>query len=457
MPRALIWSNAARRRMLSVMIESNSTALVSQSEVLSALSHALDLTEGQPIGHTLRACVIGMRLAESLGLGEGEREALYYALLLKDAGCSSNAARMSSLFGTDDQPVKYGMKLIDWHRKLPLAWATLRMTGLRHFMQIAREGDVTRRLIEVRCDRGAEIVRQLGFPEDAARAVRCLDEHWCGLGYPDGLRGDEIPMLARIANIAQTVEIFHRSDGITAAIEVARERSGTWFDPRLVAIVASWAGDDEWWETLGAGDLEDRVVDAEPGDHRRNVDGEGLDRIARAFADIIDAKSPYTYRHSSNVADYALGVAAVMGLGDVTGRIIYRAGLLHDIGKLGISNQILDKPGRLTDGERKTIELHPLYSWEILSRVTAFSEFARMASLHHEKLDGSGYPWGVPGDELDASARVLCVVDIYEALTADRPYRAGMTPDAALAIIEGDTPTRLCADTVEGLRTYLAG
>lgn len=407
------------------------------------------------MGHTLRACAIGLRIAESLGLDDAHREALYFALLLKDAGCSSNAGRMASLFGESDQKTKYEMKLVDWHRPAPLALKTLRLAGLRRFVRIAVAGDVTRRLIEIRCDRGAEIVRELGFPEETAAAVRCLDEHWCGEGYPDGMRGDEIPLLARIANLAQTLEIFHAARGTDAALEVARARRGRWFDPRLVDVVEAWGTDDEWWAALGSEDLQSRLIEAEPGDRRRTVDEAGLDRIARAFAEIIDAKSPYTYRHSSNVAEYARGIGSQLGTDPDGDRLLYRSGLLHDIGKLGVSSRILDKPGRLTDDERAAIELHPLYSWQILSRVSAFSAFARIASEHHEKLDGSGYPWGVTGDDLSEESRILAVADIYEAVTADRPYREGMTPEAALALIAQDSGTRLCARTIDALHAHL--
>ena len=185
-------------------------AQLSLSEVLTALSHALDLTEGQPFGLTVRTCLIGMRLAEELVMPLAERSALYYALLLKDAGCSSNAARMTALFGADDRAVKPRMKIVDWHRGLGLAIETFRCAGLggslpakvRQFVAIARTPDVTRDLIQIRCDRGAEIARRLGFPEDTAAAIHALDEHWNGGGYPAGLRGADIPLGARIANLA---------------------------------------------------------------------------------------------------------------------------------------------------------------------------------------------------------------------------------------------------------------
>src|SRR4051812_10887541 len=188
---------------------------ISLSEVLSALSCALDLTEGAPAGHSMRACLIGMRIAEAVGLDAEQRSALYYAILLKDAGCSSNAGRMASLFGSDDQWVKPRMKVVDWHKRVRLAVRTALTVGqnrpirerARQFMAIARTKDMTKDLILIRCDRGAEIARQLGFPPDTCEAIRSLDEHWCGLGYARGLSGDDIPLLARIVNLAQTIEV----------------------------------------------------------------------------------------------------------------------------------------------------------------------------------------------------------------------------------------------------------
>lgn len=438
-------------------------AAMSLSQVLAAMSRALDLTEGQPAGHTLRTCAIGMRLGAEVGLDSDARSALYYALLLKDAGCSSNAERFATLFGTADQAVKYRMKLTDWHHRgrLALRTATTVARGrtlgarARHFLRIARTEDMTRSLIQIRCDRGAGIALQLGFPEATADAIRNLDEHWCGRGYPAGRRGDQIPLLARIANLAQCVEIFHARRGRGAALRVARKRRGTWFDPALVDLLLRWRGDDAWWDDLRSPGILARVVAEEPRDRVRTVDEDGLDAVAGAFAEIVDAKSPFTYRHSTNVAAYARAIAARMGLPAAEQRRLYRAGLLHDVGKLGVSSTILEKRGPLSPAEREEVQRHPRYTWEILSPVAAFRGFARMAALHHEKLDGSGYPWGLPGDELEPAARILCVADIFEALTADRPYRAGMTPAAALDILNRESGTQLCGEAVAGLAAWI--
>jgi HD-GYP domain-containing protein (c-di-GMP phosphodiesterase class II) len=430
---------------------------VSLSEVLAALSHALDLTEGQPLGHTIRTCLIGMRIAEDLQLAADDRSALFYALLLKDAGCSSNAARMAALFGSDDRYVKPRMKVVDWHNRVGLAFQTALNVGagrpiaerVRHFMAIARTEGMTRDLIAVRCERGASIARQLGFPESTAQAIRSLDEHWCGLGYPEGLKEEEIPLLARIANIAQTLEAFHDSHGVSGAMQVAKKRRGSWFDPELVDIVLKWERDGEWWRGLRAANTREQLVAAEPADKVRFVDDDGLDEIAKAFADIIDAKSPYTFHHSSRVADYARCIAGELGLDADEQRRLYRAGLLHDIGKLGVSNQILDKAGSLTPAEWHQVREHPKYTLSILSQVSAFGDFAWTAALHHEKLDGSGYAWGLKGKQLDLAARILAVVDIYDAVTTERPYRSGMDHGAAMEILNADRETKLCETVVD--------
>lgn len=416
---------------------------INLSEVVSALSCALDLTEGQPIGHSMRTCLIGTRLGREVGLSPADSAALYYALLLKDAGCSSNAARLCQLFGSDDVEIKARMRRVDWRSGIALALTTARAVAVdsgladrvRHFVGVARGGAALSEIMGLRCERGADIAMRLGFPQSTADAIRHVDEHWNGRGHPDGLSGPAIPLLSRIAGLSQLVDAYQQRDGVKQAIKVARRRSGSWFDPALVDRVASWRNETSWWERLDGTDPTDEVIAAEPASHVRWVTEDDLDVIARAFADIIDAKSPYTCSHSRNVAAYALGIAREMRLDSTTQHRVYRAGLLHDIGKLGVSNSILDKPGPLTAAERTAVERHPFFTWEILSRVPAFRGFAWSAALHHERLDGSGYPWHLSGNRLDITARILCVADVYEALTAERPYRAGLPWEESFRIL----------------------
>jgi putative nucleotidyltransferase with HDIG domain len=403
------------------------------SEVLAALSYALDLTGGLPAGHTVRTCVIGMRIANEIGLSPEESSALYDAMLLKDAGSSSNAAYVSALFGTTGAP--------PWKR----------VSRFIAFARAKRSGGAYSR---VRSERGAKVALRLGFPRATAHAIRSIDEHWNGCGLPEGRRGEEIPLLSRIANLSQTIEAYRERHGHATALKIARARRGSWFDPRLVDIVLAWSGENDWWAKLGSA-AGPEVLAAEPSGHVRLVDERGIEDVARAFAEIIDAKSPFTYDHSTRVAQYATAIASELGLAAFDVRRLNRAALLHDIGKLGVSARMLDKAGPLTSTERAEMQRHPAHTWEILSRVGAFADFAKMASLHHEKLDGSGYPWGVRGEDLDLPTRILCVADIFEALTAPRPYREAMPSSVALDLIRKDAGVKVCRVACEGLAAVI--
>ena len=367
----------------------NEHGILRLSEVVSALAYALDLTEGQPEGHAVRTCMIGMRLSREIYLSPRQRTALFYALLLKDLGCSSNASKLSHLFGADDRQTKCDLKTTNWCKPSGRIAFVLRNAGgsghgregkrknllerIGHFMKVARSGAATaRELVEMRCDRGAAIARTLLMPEETATAIQNLDEHWDGQGHPRGLAGDEIPMLARVAGLAQTVEVFYRRDGLQGAIDMASGRSGTWFDPQLVKALHSIRNDSAFWDRLHARDLLAEAMRFEPDDKGATpiaATPEHLDCIAAGFAQVIDAKSPWTYRHSEGVATVATGIAEVMGFDPEAVRNIRRAALVHDVGKLGISNLILDKPGALDARELHQLRRHPYYTRQILSRV----------------------------------------------------------------------------------------
>lgn len=435
------------------------TAQVRLSSVIAAMSYALDVTEGEPPGHAVRACKIGMRLAETLQLPAAERSRLFYALLLKDAGCSANSAKMAALFGADDHIAKRTSKRIDWSGRLPAFTWSLRTVAphgspRRRFdrlLAIKAEGEVTRALMQARCDRGAEIALMLGLEVETAEAIRTLDEHWDGGGQPRGLRGPEIPLLGRILCLAQTVEIFHAEGGVRAAWRVARRRKGGWFDPDLVDALGTVLDDAEFWSSLASSD----VSEWEPADRVLEVDDARQDAIAAAFAAVVDAKSPWTYRHSDRVCLIVLGLANALGADVETQRDLRRAALLHDVGKLAISNRILDKPAPLTAAEFARIREHPVVTERILARVPGCEGLAFTASAHHERLDGSGYPNGLSAPDLPLPARVLAVADVFEALTSARPYRQAHTDHEALAIMRSEVPDRLDGDVFSALEGRL--
>lgn len=432
------------------------------SAVISSLSHALDITEGQPVGHAIRSCVIGMRMAEALRLSSADRAALFYALLLKDLGCSSNAAKMCWLFKADDRLVKRDVKLVNWRSFL----SNLRF-GLSHVLPGGSLGsrlkallglskcgvNTTKELIQTRCERGADIVRMLGFPEATAQAILGLDEHWDGAGHPLNLRGEEISLLGRICCLAQTVEVFVTNHDVDTAVGVARRRRGSWFDPELVDVVSALRRDRGLWNLLRSPRVGERMRELEPEDHVRFADAKLLDEIALGFSQVVDAKSPWTYRHSEGVADLAVEMAEVLGWSAAEIRNLRRAGLLHDIGKLGVSNLILDKPGKLTDDEFAQMRRHVQYTYEILHHVPQFANMAGVAAAHHERLDGRGYLLGLQGDAIPREARLLAVADVCEALSAKRPYRDPMPTERILEILRKDSGSAFFPEAVEAMLT----
>lgn len=441
-------------------------ASISLSHTLAALSYALDLTEGHPRGHTARSCLIGMRIATTIGLPAADRADLFYALLLKDAGCSSNASRVHQLFGGTDQAAKRAVWLRDWRKfgeQVAYALEVVEPEGslvqrFRKFATLAMLGPRGgRELFQIRCDRGAEIAGAIGFGEPVVEAVRTMDEHWDGCGYPAGLRGIEIPLIARIIGLAQVLEIFAEQQGPAVAHSVAEARSGRWFDPDLVRAAASFTHDADFWAGVFlTGDLEGAVVAAEPHEHAVTADADGMDRIASAFSRVIDAKSAFTFSHSERMADVTACLASRLGLGEGEVSTLRRTAMLHDIGKLAVPNRILDKPGKLTADEWDVIRAHPRYTFEILDRVPGFRETAFEASLHHERLNGRGYYRGLSGAALPLGARIMAVADVFDALLADRPYRAGLPLDQVMGILKEDAGTALCGDCVSAMEVVVS-
>lgn len=432
---------------------------------MSALSFALDLTEGQPPGHSVRATILGMRIAQELGLSQEELSDLYYALLLKDSGCSSNSSRLFHILCDDEIRAKRDVKTTDWTR---LGWDSLQYalghvaTGAPLLERVQRllKVALTRTrdshdIVKIRCERGAAIARQLGFSEAVAQGIHSLDEQYNGAGYPDHLRGAAIPLFSRIMLLAQTLEVFHVHAGADAALDVAQHRAGRWFDPQVVRAAASLHHRSALFADLDSLGLAP-VVALEPGERHLPVDDATLDRICLAFAEVIDAKSPFTYRHSNGVANAALSIGRQLSLPASQLVFLRRAALLHDIGKLSVPNSILEKPGKLDDAEWQCVRKHPYYTLEILSRIPGFGTLAETAAAHHEKLDGSGYFRGWSAEQLSLPARILVVADIFDALAAARPYREALPLEKVFSLMRQDAPRAIDADCFNALQTACA-
>lgn len=376
-----------------------------------------------------------MHIGRRIGLSDEVLWGLYYTLLLKDLGCSSNAARICELYLTDDLSFKRDFKTVGDSLPQVLNFV-LGHTGLRaplaerfrSVLNIVRNGEgIANELIATRCQRGAEIARLLRFPESVSEGIYSLDEHFNGKGRPHGLHGATIPLYARIALLAQVIDVFHTTAGREGALNEIRSRRGQWFDPALVDAFELEAADESFWGALTSPEIGDAVLSLEPAAHRVALDDDYLDDIATAFGQVVDSKSPYTSGHSARVAFYTELIAEEMGLEAERRRWLKRGALLHDVGKLGVSNSILDKPGKLDEDEWAAVQAHALHTETILSRIDVFAELARVAGAHHERLDGKGYPRGLVADEICLETRIITTADIFDAITAERPYR-GATP-----------------------------
>jgi HD-GYP domain-containing protein (c-di-GMP phosphodiesterase class II) len=290
------------------------------------------------------------------------------------------------------------------------------------------------------------------FGEAVAQGVYALDEHWDGHGKPEHLAGEAMPLYARIALLAQVIDVFHTSGGPSAALVEARLRSGQWLDPTLVAAFERVAERDDFWPTLASDTLAAQVYALEPARHSVHLDDDYLDEIAEAFGQIIDAKSHFTAGHSARVALYTDLIAEQLGLTPERRRWLRRGALLHDMGKLGVSNAVLDKPGQLNAAEWEAVRMHATYTEQILSGIAPLAELARVAGAHHEKLDGTGYPRGLDAHEITLETRIITTADIFDAISADRPYRAAVPVEQTLAMMDKIVGSALDARCMQALR-----
>jgi HD-GYP domain-containing protein (c-di-GMP phosphodiesterase class II) len=406
------------------------------AELLAALSLGIDLGFGQPMEHVLRQCRIALRLCELAGLADDERVAVYYTALLVNVGCHSDAHEQAHWFGDD-----IAMKSTKYdHEPFSLAdvAAMVRLLGSGgtplHRVRVAFDFAISGRkevdgMIAQHARLARSLAEELGLRDAVLESVGASYERWDGKGWPGELAGDAIPLASRITQLAEFVEVAHRSGGIDAATAVAERRSGRQFDPRLVALLVADAekvfhGIDELssWEA---------VVDSEPALTVVLSPAE-CDAALEAIARFIDMKSPWRLGHSAAVADLAARAGRHLGASEHEVRALYRAALVMGFGTLGVSNAIWDKPGPLTAGEWERVRLAPHLTERMLQQSAALAPLGRIAVLHRERLDGSGYPRALTGPAITRNGRILAAADAYQAMREPRPYRdARSAPDAA--------------------------
>ena len=417
-------------------------AEVRLAELVAALSLGVDLGFGQPMEHVLRECLIALRLADRFGLDEVERWSVYYTALLVNVGCHADAHEQAKWFG-DDINLRSG-KYDHEFRSVRAAAATMSLIGSGnpplHRFRVGLEFAVSGRrdfdgMVENHAALARGLAERLGLPEAVQQAVGSSYEQWDGKGWPGELAGDRIPVAARLAQFSEFVEVAHRLGGVDAALALAERRAGSQFDPSLADALRS--DPDGTLGELDSAHTWSAVIDAEP-TLRVTLSDDAFDEALLAIADFVDLKSPYTLGHARAVAELAAATATLLGLAEDEVRLLRRAGIVHDLGRLGVSNAIWDKPGPLGTGEWERVRMHPYLTERMLHQSSALAPLAAVAVEHRERLDGSGYPKGLSGGAISRPARILGAVDAYQSMREPRPHRPALTAEEAASELQAD-------------------
>ncbi len=382
----------------------NIRILTTINELISTLSYAMDVEQRGKQYHGWRTAVLVATLTDIMDL-ERRRE-LFYAALLHDIGG----------IGSDHFDLHQFREVSD---EMP--------------DEIIGHSDISARIVEK--IPGLSSMRQ---------PLKEHHEHWDGSGYPRGLKQAELTLEGQILGLADHLDVIFRGDEEftrDSIITRIRNFSGRLFSPYLIdhaTTTFSMIHPGQLINTLDLTLLPETfsickdmvgavVVPEEPAI---------LDKALNIFAEVIDTKHSYTRGHSRRVAEYATCIARELGIGGEPLVTLRWAGLLHDIGKLCVPIDILDKTSSLSDQEYQTVKHHAYYSYELIKKITDLRPIALAAAAHHERLDGRGYPFGLNEAAIPFEAKILCVADAFDALTSGRPYQKPLTQEEISSIFE---------------------
>ena len=407
------------------------------AELVAALSLGVDLGFGQPMEHVLRQCLIALRLAGHAGLGDQDRMAVYDTALLVNVGCHADAHEQAKWFG-DDIALKSGK----YARELGSVRGTLaamRLVGAGnpplHRFRVGLEFAFSGRrqldgMISQHARLAQTLAEQLGLPGIVRESVGAAYEQWDGRGWPGTLKAGAIPVAARIAQLAEFIEVAHRVDGLAGATALARRRAGRQFDPALAALLCDRA--DQVLGGLDAVQAWPAVIAAEPA-LARELSAKQLYGALAAIANFVDLKSPFTLGHSVAVAELAEEADRRLGLPPEQVLMLCRAGFVHGFGRLGVSNSIWDRPGPLSAGEWERVRMYPYLTERMLHQSAALAPLGGIAVQYRERLDGSGYPRGLSGGAISRPARVLGAAEAYASMREPRPHRPARSAEESAA------------------------
>jgi HD-GYP domain-containing protein (c-di-GMP phosphodiesterase class II) len=406
------------------------------ADLLGGLSIVADLGFGLPRETSLRSCLIGAALARKLGASETQVSDVFYTTLLLHMGCIALAHETAAVVG--DEVVFTGatarlnpkdpshileMLVSEVTRGMtPAARARVKEFLVAHGQEFGTAFDTGA------CEVGRETARRIGLGAGVQRALHEIHEWWNGGGAPQGLKEEEIALPARIARVAADAALFNDLGGADLAAEALRRRAGWTLDPSIVA--AFLVNPAEFLVEAHAGDPRERILAEEPAPVLER-DAAGLTEVAAAFGNLADVKTTFTLGHSRSVAQLATAAAMKLRLDAATTALLEVAAHLHDIGTVGISDVIWEKPGPLTTAEWEQVRMHAYHSERILAMSHSLELVAPIAGMHHERADGSGYHRGSRTQDISVAARLLAAADAFQAMTEKRSHRAALSPAQA--------------------------
>jgi HD-GYP domain-containing protein (c-di-GMP phosphodiesterase class II)/predicted DNA-binding protein (UPF0251 family) len=418
-------------------------------ELLGGLSLVTDIGTGSPLEESLRRCLVAGRLAKIIGCADDEVSDVLYTALLQHLGCTAYAHEVARVWGDDVITTRVNFlsstgEIADmWRVWIPgMAQATGRSKArvLATTVVTAKRMDAEGTQATCEVARGAS--QGLGLPQPVQDGLSHMFAMWNGKGLPS-TAGEAIPMTARVMQVAFTAVMFALHANIDVAVAEVRRRAGMQLDPGLAELLIQRA--DELFGDLDHIDAYQAVLNAEPAPVRRVGQAE-LAGVARTFGNLVDLKSPWLRGHSAAVGDLAAAAAGTLCRSDDLDTLRI-AGYLHDLGRVGVSSAIWDKPGALSAAERDQARLHAYHSERILARIPRLMSLATLVGQHHERSDGSGYHRGLTAAQLSIPSRVLACADAYRTMIEDRAHRKGIAAARAADRLEAEAHAgRLDAD-----------
>lgn len=373
---------------------------ISLHEAIYSLSDALDLVGVTHIHHGKRVAYMAAECGKSLGWNQARLDDLFQAAILHDSGVSKTSV----------------------HAKLAQ-------------FQWEQEGE--------HCKIGAELLASCPLLSHLAPVILHHHTHW------RDLKDMDLPLdvklaanciyLADRADVLTLKYLLDETDILLGVAEIRKsltEKSRDWFSPELVEAFMAVSHSEAFWFSLESNHINGYVSTWLSETVPESMSFEDLRSLVHIFSSIVDAKSSFTKEHSDGVASLARYLGTLSGLPVRTCEMLELAGLLHDLGKLRVPDELLEKPGRLTEMENITMRRHSFDTYGILKNITGLEEVTRWASQHHERVDGTGYPYQLGAGVLSQEARIVEVADVFQALAQRRPYRDSLPPDEILGILK---------------------